>query len=360
MPTIHSFRIRPVIVPMPEPHATASGTVSASPLVLLDITDSDGVTGHSITFTYTPAALKPSAELMQNVLSLIQGAELAPAAIYQKLHARFRLLGTQGLIGMVIAGIDMALWDNHARRAQLPLYRLLGAEPKRIPAYGAVGYDGEAGSAHVAQRWAEKGFRGIKAKIGYETVARDIAVIRAMRDAIGPDVAIMVDYNQSLLAIDAHTRIRTICNELGPDELTWIEEPLHSHDFAGHAQVTASTQIAIQAGENWWGPQDFMQAAHHHSTDLWMPDVMKVGGVTGWMAVANIANAQGMKVSNHLWPELSTHLMAATPTAHWLEYCDWWHPITAHPQPVEDGYAVPSERAGSGIEWNEEQISKLS
>jgi mandelate racemase len=253
----------------------------------------------------------------------------------------------------------MALWDVHARRTKLPLYRLLGAQPKRIPAYGAVGYDGEAGSASIAERWAKRGFRGIKAKIGYETAARDIAVIRAMREAIGPDVAIMVDYNQSLLVVDAQARIRAISDALGPDGLTWIEEPLHSHDFAGHAQVTALTDIAIQAGENWWGAQDFQQATHHRATDLWMPDVMKVGGVTGWMAVANMASAQGMKVSNHLWPELSMHLMAATPTAHWLEYCDWWHPITAHPQPLIDGYATPSERDGSGIEWDEQRISTL-
>ena len=110
-PIIHEFRVRAVRVPLAEPHQTASGVVAESPLVLTDVVTDAGVTGHSIVFTYTPAALKPTAELIRNFEALVKGEALAPVEIEQKLARRFRLLGTQGLVGMALAAIDMALWD---------------------------------------------------------------------------------------------------------------------------------------------------------------------------------------------------------------------------------------------------------
>src|SRR5262249_39728024 len=153
--------------------------------------------------------------------------------IDQKLARRFRLLGPQGLVGMALAGIDMALWDALARLHSLSLVRLLGGVEKSVPAYGAVGYDGEVKSGNVAESWAKRGFRGVKAKIGYPTVAQDVAVIRAMRKAVGPDAAIMVDYNQSLTPMEAIERMRVLDDE----GLTWVEEPTLAHDYQGHAQI---------------------------------------------------------------------------------------------------------------------------
>ena len=125
--TIQRLRVRAVSVPMDPPHRTASGVVSESPLVLTDLTTDDGVTGHSIVFTYTVAALGPTAGLIQNLEPLVKGERLAPAAITHALRARFRLLGTQGLVGMALAALDMALWDAMARTVNLSLARLLGA-----------------------------------------------------------------------------------------------------------------------------------------------------------------------------------------------------------------------------------------
>ena len=151
-PTIQEFRVRTVRVPMAEPHQTASGVITESPLVLTDVITDSGISGHSLVFTYTPAALKPTAELIQNLEVLVKGEVLAPAEIEQKLAKRFRLLGTQGLVGMALAAIDMALWDALARTHSLPLVRLLGGVEKPVRAYGAVGYDGVADCAKAAER----------------------------------------------------------------------------------------------------------------------------------------------------------------------------------------------------------------
>jgi len=354
IPRIQSLHVRSVRVPMQHPHQTASGAVSESPLVLTDAIIDDGTVGHSVVFTYTPAALKPTAELIRNFEPLVKDEPLAPAATAQKLAARFRLLGTQGLVGIALAAIDMALWDALARSHDTSLVRLLGGVEKPIPAYGAVGYDGVAGSARIAEDWAKRGFTGIKAKIGYATVQEDVAVIRAMRNAVGDNVAIMVDYNQCLTPAEAIQRLRVLDDE----NLTWVEEPTLAHDYAGHALIARETRTPIQCGENWWGPLDMQHAIDAQASDYMMPDVMKIGGVTGWMRAAAMAQTRSIRLSNHLWPEISAQLLCATPTSHWLEYADWWNPIISQPLQIENGMANVGEATGTGVAWEESVVER--
>ena len=355
-PTIQGFRVRAVRVPMTEPHRTASGVITESPLVLTDVTTDIGITGHSIVFTYTPAALKPTAELIQNFEPLVKGDVLAPVEVEQKLARRFRLLGTQGLVGIALAAIDMALWDALARVHSMPLVRLLGGTEKSVRPYGAVGYDGEQGCARTAEGWATRGFKGVKAKIGYPTVQEDVAVVRAMRKAAGNDMAIMVDYNQCLTPAEAIERLRVLDDE----GLTWVEEPTLAHDYAGHALVAREARTPIQCGENWWGTLDMQHAIEARASDFVMPDVMKIGGVTGWLRAATLAQSNGLRMSNHLWPEISARLLCCTPTAHWLEYADWWNAILVEPLCVEKGMAMVSDAVGSGLDWNEDAVRNFA
>ncbi|HEX7839797.1 MAG TPA: enolase C-terminal domain-like protein, partial [Kofleriaceae bacterium] len=272
-PRIRGLQVRAIRVPVTPPHQTASGTVAESPLVLIDITTDDGATGHGLVFTYTAAALRPTAELIKNLEPLIAGEPLAPAELAHKLARRFRLLGAQGLVGMALAGIDMALWDALARRHGVSLIRLLGGTPKPLAAYGAVGFDGAVGSAKIAEAWARRGVTGVKAKIGYATVAEDVATIRAIRDAVGPQIAIMVDYNQCLTPPEAAQRLRVLDGE----GLTWVEEPTLAHDHAGHARIAREAKTPIQCGENWWGTLDLQNALDTGASDFVMLDVMKIG-----------------------------------------------------------------------------------
>jgi len=355
-PTIREFRVRAVLVPMTEPHRTASGVITESPLVLTDVITDTGIAGRSIVFTYTPAALKPTAELIRNFEPLLKGDVLAPAESEQKLARRFRLLGTQGLVGIALAAIDMALWDALARVHGMPLVRLLGGTERSIRAYGAVGYDGVQGCARTAELWATRGFTGVKAKIGYPTVQEDVAVVRAMRKAAGDEMAIMVDYNQCLSPTEAVERLRVLDSE----GLTWVEEPTLAHDYAGHALVAREARTPIQCGENWWGTLDMRHAIEAQASDFVMPDVMKTGGVTGWLRAATLAQAKGIRMSNHLWPEVSARLLCCTPTAHWLEYADWWNPILVEPLRVENGMAMVSDAYGSGLDWNEAAVRNFA
>ena len=353
VPKIQALRVRAVRVPMRPPHRSSGGIITESPLVLTDVLTDAGLVGHGLIFTYTTAALGPTAELIQNLEPLIQGEPIAPAEIEQTLARRFRLLGTQGLVGMALSAIDMALWDALARCHETSLVGLLGGVEKRLPAYGAVGYDGVDGSAKVAEDWARRGFKGVKAKIGYPTVKEDLAVIRAMRKAVGDDVAIMVDYNQSLTPAEAVERLRVLDDE----GLAWVEEPTLAQDYAGHAQIARAAKTPIQCGENWWGPLEMQHAIDAQASDYMMPDVMKIGGVTGWLRASALAQARGIRLSSHLWPELSAQLLCVTPTAHWLEYADWWSPILGEPLQVKDGMADIAGAVGTGVSWDEQAVA---
>lgn len=341
---------------MSEPHQTASGVVAESPLVLTDVITDTGLTGRGMVFTYTPAALKPVAELLRNLEPLVKGAALAPVEIEQQLARRFRLLGTQGLVGIALSALDMALWDALSRVHEVSLVRLLGGVEKPLRVYGAVGYDGVDGCAKTAERWAGRGFTGIKAKIGYPTVQEDVAVVRAMRRAAGPGMHVMVDYNQCLRPTEAVERLRVLDEE----DLTWVEEPTLAHDYAGHARIAREARTPVQCGENWWGTLDLQHALEAGASDYVMPDVMKIGGVTGWLRAAALAQAQGIPVSSHLWPEVSARLLCCTPTAHWLEYADWWNPILVEPLRVEHGVALLDDTPGSGLEWNEDALERFA
>jgi mandelate racemase len=355
-PAIAALRVRAARVPMPEPHQTASGAVVESPLVLTDVVTDAGVTGHSIVFTYTAAALAPTAEFLRSLAPLVVGERLAPLDLENKLSRRFRLLGTQGLVGMALAGLDMAVWDALARTSGLSLVALLGGAPRPIRAYGAIGYDGAKRCAEVASEWVRRGFTGVKAKIGYPSVREDVEVIRAIRSAAGDGVAIMVDYNQSLTPLEAVQRIRVLEDE----GLEWVEEPTMAHDFDGHARIARESRTAIQCGENWWGPLDVQHAVDAAASDYVMLDAMKIGGVTGWTRAAAMLAPRGIRVSSHLWPELSAQLLAVTPTAHWLEYADWWNVVLKEPLQIADGVAQEyGTRAGSGLEWNEAALAPL-
>lgn len=350
---IGRITVRTAMVPLPEPHRTASGTLTHSPLVLVGA-ETEGAAGNAVAFAVSPRALGPLARMVEALAEDLPGQPLAPAALSDALAAKLRLLGTKGIAMMALSALDMALWDALARTHGVGLHALLGAAPAKVRAYGNLGCDGEAVCGAGAERLARAGFRGIKAKIGYPTLAEDLRVIRAMRAGAGPDVAIMVDYNQSLSEDEAALRLRALAGE----GLTWVEEPVGAHEMHALARLGRETGAPVQAGEGWWGVRDFADAVAAGHVARAMPDAGRCGGVTGWMRIAGLAAGHGTALSSHLWPELSAQLLAATPTAAWLEYVDWWNPILAEPLRLADGLTDIAGTLGSGMALDEAALAR--
>jgi mandelate racemase len=356
--TVRGLDVRAVDVPMRRPLKTSGGEVGTAAMVLIDLLTEEGITGSSYVFCPTPVVLEPVAKLLSNLAPLIEGDSLAPAAIEQNLQRSFRLLGPQGLTGMAMAGIDMAAWDALAKSCKLPLVRLLGGEPRKIPAYNSCGLGmiGGERAAEEAQELIAPGFGAIKVRLGYPGLKTDVEVVRAVRRSVGEDVVLMSDYNQSLSVTEGQRRAGVLDGE----GLYWIEEPTRADDYSGHAQIRRGAETPIQVGENWWGPHDMAKSIEAGASDYAMADAMKVGGVTGWLRAAALAESAGLPLSSHLFPEISAHLLAATPTSHWLEYVDWANPILEEPLKVEDGHASVPDAPGIGLSWDEEAVRRYS
>ncbi|MFZ5559087.1 MAG: enolase C-terminal domain-like protein [Pseudomonadota bacterium] len=356
--TIRRLTARAVNVPMRLPLATSGGTVATAPLVLVDLVTAEGVTGCGYIFAYTPIAVRPLADLVRNLEPVLAGEAVAPLAIERKLQARFRLLGPQGLTGMAMAAIDMAAWDALAKAAGLPLARLLGGELRPIPAYNSCGL-GIIGAHHAAAEAVEllaPGFRAIKVRLGYPDLETDLAVVRAVRRAAGGGIVLLSDYNQSLPPAEAIRRGRALDDE----GLAWIEEPTRADDYAGHAAIADALETPVQLGENWWGSHDMAKSIAAGASDLLMPDACKIGGVSGWLRAAALADAAARPVSSHLFPEVSAHLLAVTSTAHWLEWVDWASPILQEPAVPKDGHLAAPDRPGIGIAWDEAAVERYA
>jgi mandelate racemase len=353
--TVRGLLVRAVDVPLKRPLHTAGGTVASAPLVLVDLQTEEGITGVGYIFTYTTLALRPTALLTQALAPLIVGKPLAPLALAATLGRAFRLLGPQGLTGMSMAAIDMAAWDAVARANGLPLARLLGGEPRPIQAYASLGLLPAEHAVQDVQAAVADGFSAAKIRLGFPELRQDLEVVRAVRRTVGDEMVLMADYNQALTVPEAIHRIRALDGE----GLTWIEEPTRADDFAGHAEISRQVATPIQIGENWWGVHDAARSLAAGASDYVMLDAMKIGGVTGWLAAAALSEAAGKPASNHLFVEVSAQLLAVTPTCHWLEYLDLAGPILEQPGRPVDGRLMPADRPGSGIEWNEEAVSRL-
>ena len=350
---IRSVKARAVVAPISRPVRNAFGVIEAAPLVLIDVVTDQGVTGHSYIFAYTKLTLAPLVHLIEEIGRELTGKAIAPFDLMGVMDAKFRLLGWQGLVGMAVSGLDMAFWDALGQAAGQPVATLLGGSPRAIKAYDSYGAVDPAADEKDLRRSLDQGFRGIKIKGGTGDLAEDERVVRAVRDLIGPDVALMLDFNQSLDLAEASRRIA----RLAAYDLHWIEEPVAAENLEGHAKVRETSPISIQSGENWWFPRGFAEAIRAGASDFIMPDLMKVGGVTGWLRVAGQAEAASIPMSSHLFAEASSHVMVVTPTAHWLEYLDLARAIVAEPVQIVDG-TITARGHGLGLSWNETAVAK--
>ena len=350
---IRGVRERSVGVPLKRRVRHPFGGIDSGPLVLIDVETDQGITGRSYIFAYSKLTLKPLAYLIEEIGRELIGKPVAPFDLMKAMDAKFRLLGWQGLVGMAVSGLDMAYWDVLGQLAGRPLVELLGGSAKPIKAYDSYGVVDPVADERALRRSLDQGFRGIKIKGGDGNAAIDERVVKGVRALLGPDIALMIDFNQSLDPAEATRRIA----RLAPYDLHWIEEPVPQESLSGHAKVRETSPTPIQAGEDWWVPRGVAEAFSAGAADSMMAAVLKVGGVTGWVQVAGQADAASIPMSSHLFAEVSAHLLAVTPTAHWLEFLDFAGSILTRPAEIVDG-AVTARGPGLGIEWNEPAVAK--
>ena len=356
---IRSLATRGMMVPLKFTLGTSAAIVRAVPLLLVDLLNEDGVTGRAYAFCYRPSGAVAISSHLSEAVDALKGKRVTPFEVAQTLSRQFALLGVTGSVRMALSLIDMAMWDAIAQMQGVPLSSLLGSRPKPLMAYDSRGLGLMAPErlAEEAKTLLESGLRAVKLRLGYPSLAEDMAALKAVRRSISrDDVEIMVDYNQALTSAEAIRRGRALEKE----GIYWLEEPIGHEDYEASAVVARELTVPLQIGENFNGPEGLLRAIRAQASDYVMPDVARIGGVTGWLHAAGIAAAHGIEMSSHLMPEISAHLLCATPTAHWLEYVDWADAIIEEPLKIRDGMILTSERAGSGISWDEAKLKRLA
>jgi mandelate racemase len=354
--TLERIEARPVVLKLERPVVARIATITDWPLILIDLYTAEGVVGRSYLEPYLPKSMRYLIPAIHDLGEALKGRRIAPHELFDAARKSLHFVGYEGLSMIAVSGLDMAAWDALAKAAGMPLCVLLGGSVGSVPAYNSNGLwlkppAEVAGEALVLRD--EGGFRGLKLRLGRDRLADDLATIAAVRDAVGSDMALMVDFNQGLHIGEALERCHAI-DDLG---LAWIEEPLVYDNLRGHAQLAQELKTPIQIGENFYGPRALYTALEMKACDYVMPDFMRIGGVTGWLRAAAIAGAAGIPVSTHLYPEVAAHVMRVTETAHWLEWQNWADPILERPYEIKDSELHIPNVPGVGLSWDEAAVA---
>jgi mandelate racemase len=353
--TLESVQVRAVSLPLNRPIVAAVGTYKEWSLLLIDVRTKEGIVGSAYLEPYRPRSIPAIKNAIEDLGDLFKGQSLAPLDIYGESMRSLHTVGREGITLIAMSGMDMAIWDALAKAANMPLATLLGGSPGPLRTYNTNGLwriPLEKLGAEAAALVSEGGYGGVKLRLGRASLKDDIKAIANVRDAVGDNVHIMSDFNQCMSFGEALLRL----HGLDDQGLYWFEEPIVYDNIEACAKIAREIKTPIQIGENIYGPREFYKAVVAHAADLYMPDLMRIGGVTGWMRSAAIAGAAGLPLSSHLYPEVSAHLLRASESADWIESRDWGNAVIAEPFEIKDGNIIVPDRPGNGIEWNEDAV----
>jgi mandelate racemase len=354
--TVQRVELRKVLAPLPKVFKSAGGQLEHAAVLLIDLHMSGGITGVSYLFSPRPDMLASLETAVGAMAATIKGMRCDPLAISAFFDRQYVLFGGTGVVTMARAGLDMAMWDAIAKDQGKPFYQLFAGTDTPIRSYesSGLGLSNAQEVADEAAGFARNGFGEMKVRLGYPTLDQDLEVLAAVRNAVGPDIGLMVDYNQALTREMAQER----CPALEPLGLLWIEEPLIALDLEGASALARDFATPIQIGENLFSKIEVERALKMKSCDFLMPDVMKIGGVTDWLIAAEIAQQHNVPVSSHLFSEISVHLLAIIDNRHFLEYANWMDAILAEPLHPQNGLARPSQSPGLGVVWDAAAVEK--
>jgi mandelate racemase len=355
--TFRSVDVRAVAVPLRRAVVSKVGLFHEWPIILIDLHTQEGVTGRAYLEPYLRNAARYLIPAIQDLAAQRTGRPIHPIDDFQAMHRSLNLVGYEGMSMIAVSGLDMAAWDAMAKAANMPLAEFLGGSRGGVRAYNsnALWLTDVAGlREEAAALVAEGGFRGLKLRLGRERVADDLLAIKEVRKGAGDEIKLMVDFNQGLSFGDA----LHCCHALDGEGLYWFEEPVTYNNLEGYSRLREELKTPLQLGENFYGPRSLHQALAAGAGDYVMPDLMRIGGVTGWLRAAAIAGAAGIEMSSHLYPEFSAHLLRVTETAHWLEWQDWADPVLVEPFKIADGNLQIPDKPGAGIEWDEAAVKR--
>jgi L-alanine-DL-glutamate epimerase-like enolase superfamily enzyme len=360
---ISGIRSHLVLLPADEPLAGAAENPSGTrPIVTVEVETDAGVTGLGVTY-FGGALSRTLKHAVDELGALARGEDpLRVEAVAAKLRAAAGSAGPGGIFHLALSAIDTALWDIRGKVLNQPLWKLLGGARERVPTYASGALMRGLALDRVvraAVTLKEKGWREMKTQLalpGETSPSIEVERMRRVREAIGPDVKLMCDINQRWRPEQAIAIGRRV-EEAGIG-LYWLEDVTAHDDYNGLARVTKALTTPVAGGEYVWGIVPFRHMMERHSVDIVMIDLVRVGGVTGWLKVAGMAEAFNLPVVSHLIPEVHVHLIGAVPNGLTVEYMPWLMPLFEEVPQMQNGELVVPQKPGLGLAFNRDVIRR--
>ena len=356
-PLVTAISVVSVDLPLQRPIVSAVGQYAKWPFIITEITLDNGTSGNSYICPYLVHYTKPIEGVILELFKLFENKPLAPNKFYEIGVRQLSLLGRSGIAMYALAALDIAFWDASAKDADLPLCEHLGGSIADVKAYNSGGLwllNPDQLAAEAKELKKEGDFSSLKIRLGRRNLDQDLKAIEAVRNQMSPDDDLLCDFNQVLSFTEALQRLKGLDDQ----GLYWFEEPIPYYELRNYAELRQNITTPLILGENFHGIDHATLSLELGSGDAIMPDLMRIGGISGWLKTAALAEAYTRPLSSHLYPEVSAHLMRVTPTADYLEWVNWGDPLLKEPYQVRDGYLSIPERPGVGLEFKQDVIDR--
>ena len=347
--TVTEVRTDFLSIPLDRPLVTAAFPIPAIDTALVRVRTRDGHEGVAWSFAFGRGRVASLVAFIEDLAKSLVGEDaLAMESHWRRMSNASGFIGRRGVAALAMSTLDTACWDIAGQVAGLPVHKLLGGSRTRIEAYASQGLwlDRTVDElAAEARDLVDQGFTAVKMRAGLPDPREDVLRVRSVREAIGPDVKLMIDANQAW-ALKQTLRMARLFEE---HAVFWLEEPIPHGQVEDYAVVAAKIPMPLCTGESNYFKDELLSLARTRAADYVMPDLMRMGGVTEWMKAAHVCEAFGLPVTPHLFMEHSAHLACAVPNAVWQEYQPWWQPIMEEPVRMVDGHIELSDTPGFGI-----------
>jgi len=343
--------------PLTRPIADATHAIPAIRFLIARLTLADGTVGEGylLAFHFSPGAIRGA---LADVRAMALGRNATQTREFDRdCDQAFEYFGDVGLQRWARGLVNLAMWDARGRQAGKPVWQLLGGKSQRVPAYGSGGWLSYSIDELLTEAtgYVKRGFTAVKLKVGSRDQERDIERITKVREAVGPGVRVMIDANQGL----DYPKALALAKRADPLGIHWFEEPFPHTDFASYAKLKQNTRMQLAMGEREYDLVALRELAARSALDLWQPDILRLGGVEGWLDSAALAREYRLPVLPHFYKEYDTALACTIPDGYGVESFDWVDGLIDRPVRIKNGYAYPSDGPGWGFSFKDAPLRKV-
>ncbi len=357
MPKIKHVHFFKALSPVSQPIADSTHSISEISFLVTRLELDNGVTGEAylLAFHYSPQAI---AGALRDIRELALGFEVSETGRFiHEFEKASEYFGRAGIHRWALGSINIAMWDAWAKTLGQPVWKLFGVCHDRVPLYGSGGWLSYSIGELLGEvtRYVQRGFRAVKIKVGSPELERDLERLTKVREAVGPNVNVMMDANQGMNVASA----LKLAAAVRPLNITWFEEPLPHTDFDGYAHLRRQAGISLAMGEREFDLVPLRELIRREAIDLWQPDILRLGSVEAWRASAALAHAHHVPVLPHYYKEYDVPLLMTVPNAFGSESFDWVDPLITNPLRMENGFAYPNTGPGWGFSFKDRFLTSL-